>query len=80
MKYYNIKKKQKLPNKKIDEFLTQLHFLCKKHKLTFINPKGSMVVRPYDKNNARNMLKDVCDDTIKEKNDDEEDSENQINK
>ena len=39
-----------------------------------------MVVRPYDKNNARNMLKDVCDDTTKEKDDDKEDDENQINK
>lgn len=74
MKYYNIKKKQKLPNKKIDEFLTQLHFLCKKHKLTFLNPKGSMVVRRYDKNNAKTMLRDVCDDTIPEKKDDEEEN------
>jgi hypothetical protein len=72
MKYYNLKKKQKLPNKKIDEFLTQLHFLCKKYKLTFLNPKGSMVVRQYDKNNAKTMLRDVCDDTIPEKKDEEE--------
>lgn len=75
MKYYNLKKKQKLPNKKIDEFLTELHFLCKKHKLTFLNPKGSMVVRPYDKNNAKNMLNDVCDDTVKEKDDDDNDEQ-----
>lgn len=75
MKYYNIKKKQKLPNKKIDEFLTALHFLCKKHKLTFLNPKGNMVVRQYDKNNAKAMLRDVCDDTIPEKKDEEENNQ-----
>ena len=34
-----------------------------------------MVVRPYDKNNAKNMLKDVCDDTIKEKEDDDEEKD-----
>lgn len=67
MKYYNIKKKQKLPNKKIDDFLTELHFLCKKHKLTILNPNGGMAVRSYDKNNAKTMLQNVFDDTTVEK-------------
>jgi hypothetical protein len=74
MKYYNVKKKQKLPNKKIDEFLTQLHFLCKKYKLTISNPKGSMSVKPYNKINAKHMLGNVNDETVveKEKDDDKE--------
>jgi hypothetical protein len=77
MKYYNIKKKQKLPNKTIDEFLTSLHFLCKKYKLTFLNPKGNMVVRSYNKNNAKTMLRDVWDDiAITEKNEDENELSN----
>ncbi len=75
MKYYNVKKKQKLPNKKIDEFLTQLHFLCKKHKLTILNPKGSISVKPYNKNNAKQMLGNVNDETVIEKEDDEEKDE-----
>jgi hypothetical protein len=72
MKYYNVKKKQKLPNKKIDEFLTQLHFLCKKYKLTISNPKGSMSVKNYNKQNAKQMLGNVNDEIVVEKEDEEE--------
>lgn len=62
MKYYNLKKKVSLPNKKIDAFLIELHFLCKKHKMTINCENNHMVVKTYNKKTAEKMLTKVGDD------------------
>lgn len=68
MKYYDILKKMMLPNKAIDQFLIELHHLCKKHKITISSTKGTLAVEKYDKNTAQTMLSGVVNKmTFKEK-------------
>lgn len=62
MKYYNLKKKQNLSNKKIDSFLIELHFLCKKHKMALNCENNYLVVRNYNKKTAEKMLSKIGDD------------------
>lgn len=62
MKYYNLKKKVSLPNKKIDSFLIELQFLCKRHKMALNCENNHLVIRTYNKKTAEKMLSKVGDD------------------
>jgi len=61
MKFYNKNKKQYLPNGEIDKFLSQLHLLCKKYKMTITTTdiKYPLVVREYSKHNVQHMLGNI---------------------
>jgi len=61
MKYIDIAKKQNLPNKEVDKFLMELHFICKRHKMCIgtTNPKYPLIVSNYDKQSVRAMLGNV---------------------
>lgn len=77
MKYFNPQKKQSLPNKQIDAFLSELHFLCRKHKMCIgtSNPKFPLYVSTYSKKNVQNMLGTVFNTLNTKK--EEEESENE---
>jgi hypothetical protein len=62
MKYYNLKKKVSLPNKKIDAFLIEMNFLCKRHKMAINCENNYMVIKTYNKKSAEKMLSKVGDD------------------
>lgn len=61
MKYLDIVRQQQLPNKEVDKFLTDLHFVCKKHKMCVgtTNPKYPLIISNYEKNSVKNMLGNV---------------------
>jgi hypothetical protein len=64
MKYFDPFKKAMLPNKAIDQFLIELHHLCKKHKLVIVPPsKGQHSIEKYSKTSAHNMLSNVINRT-----------------
>ena len=50
-----------MPNKEVDKFLMELHFLCKKHKMCVgtTNTKYPLIIESYDKNSVRKMLGNV---------------------
>ena len=63
MKYVNIHQKKLLPNRDLDKFLTQLHFLCKKHKICLVNPNGKDALQavPFNPKNVKAMLNGIQD-------------------
>jgi len=63
MKYFDPFKKAMLPNKAIDQFLIELHHLCKKHKLIISSSKGSLEINKYSKSSAHNMLSGIINKT-----------------
>lgn len=64
MKYYDPFKKAMLPNKAIDQFLIELHHLCKKHKLVIVPPaKAQHSIEKYSKTSALNMLSNIINKT-----------------
>jgi len=62
MRYFNKKQKRTLPNTKIDKFLSELHFICKKHKIVITGYDKSLTLVDYNKNTARQMLTNIVDD------------------
>ena len=77
MKYFDAFKKAMLPNKALDQFLIELHHLCKKHKLVISSTKGSLAIDKYSKINAHNMLSGVVNkttfqDKVKKRKDEDE--------
>lgn len=76
MKYFNTTKKQMLPNKNLDKFLTELHLLCKTHKMTICSLKNApLVIEIYNKTNAKKMLHNIQDGLAFKKEEDENDQE-----
>lgn len=61
MKYYNIAKRKHLPNGEIDKFLSQLHVLCKKYRMTLctVDKKYPLIVKDYSMENVKHMLGNV---------------------
>lgn len=62
MRYYNLKKRKNLSNKKIDSFLIELNFLCKKHKMVLNCENNYLVVKNYNKKTVEKMLSKIGDD------------------
>ena len=67
MNYYNTKRRKKLPNKKLDIFLSQLQNLYKKHKMMLIDFKlNSSIVETYDPKRFKKVLTNLHDNTTPE--------------
>jgi len=67
MNYYNLKRKKKLPNRKLDLFLSQLQQLCKKHKIMMLKTnKDAFIIEPYNDKIFKKTLTKVQDDTTVE--------------
>jgi hypothetical protein len=67
MNYFNLKRKKKLPNRKLDLFLSQLQQLCKKHKKMMVKTnKDNFIVELYDDKIFKKTLTKVQDDTTLE--------------
>jgi hypothetical protein len=75
MKYLDIVKKQPVPNKEVDKFLMELHFLCKRHKMCIgtANPKYPLIIESYDKTSVKKMLGNVQLNLKQKKKESEED-------
>lgn len=64
MTYYNLKRRKKLPNRKLDKFLMQLQTLCKKHKMMMLKQDGrSYVVETFDPKVFTKIFPFIKDDT-----------------
>jgi hypothetical protein len=78
MNYYNLKRKKKLPNRKLDLFLSQLQQLCKKHKMMILKTnKDAFIIEPYDDKIFKKTLTKVQDDTTLEIEEDPENKQNE---
>jgi len=67
MNYYNLKRKKKLPNRKLDLFLSQFQQLCKKHKMMMLKTnRDNFIVEVYNDKIFKKTWTKVHDDTTLE--------------
>lgn len=61
---------KKIASPKVDQFLTQLHNLCKKHKMCIVssNTKFPVSIKAYGKSTVKDMLSNIQLELITEKN------------
>lgn len=59
MRYFDLKQRKKLSNKKVDAFLTDFHKICRKHKMILSAKERKVCINRYNKLNVKKLFDSI---------------------